>query len=182
MGPIWSRSNAPQHSHWLKCNHSLYEPYNYSYKLRNTPWRYSKAVWCSNIIITPTGIDRLKDYHLKNEYFIWDWCVNTLLKWIHSADQIIYHSWVTTNTINTFCHWATHVKNIKRYSNRVACTASYRCKTDRSISFRSMILHLNPLRPRQNGRHFPDDIFKCIFVNDDVWIAIKISLKFVTKV
>ena len=24
---------------------------------------------------------------------------------------------------------------------------------------------LNTLRPRQNGRHFPDDIFKCIFVN-----------------
>ena len=36
------------------------------------------------------------------------------------------------------------------------------------------------LRPRQNGRHFADDIFKCIFLND-VSIAIKISLKFVLK-
>ena len=40
---------------------------------------------------------------------------------------------------------------------------------------------INTLRPRQNGRHFPDDIFKCIFLNENVWISIKISLKFVPK-
>ena len=37
---------------------------------------------------------------------------------------------------------------------------------------------LNTLRPRQNGRHFPDDIFKCILFNENVWISLKISLKF----
>ena len=40
-------------------------------------------------------------------------------------------------------------------------------------------LFVNTLRPRQNGRHFADDIFKCIFLNENVWISIKISLKFV---
>ena len=40
---------------------------------------------------------------------------------------------------------------------------------------------LNTLRPRQNGRHFADDIFKCIFLNENVLISIKISLKFVPK-
>ena len=40
---------------------------------------------------------------------------------------------------------------------------------------------LNTLRPRQNGRHFPDDIFKWIFLNENVWISINISLKFVPK-
>ena len=30
------------------------------------------------------------------------------------------------------------------------------------------ILLINTLRPRQNGRHFADDIFKCIFVNENV--------------
>ena len=40
---------------------------------------------------------------------------------------------------------------------------------------------VNSLRPRQNGRRFPDDIFKCIFMNENVWILIKISLKFVPK-
>ena len=38
------------------------------------------------------------------------------------------------------------------------------------------------LRPRQNGRRFPDDIFKCIFLNENVWISSKISLKLVPKV
>ena len=40
---------------------------------------------------------------------------------------------------------------------------------------------LNSLRPRQNGRLFADDIFKWIFLNENVWIPIKISLKFVPQ-
>ena len=40
---------------------------------------------------------------------------------------------------------------------------------------------VNTLRPRQNGRHFPDDIFNCIFLNENVWISIKISLNFTPK-
>ena len=43
------------------------------------------------------------------------------------------------------------------------------------------MMPFNTLRPRQNGRHFVDDIFKCIFLNENVWIPIKISLKFVPK-
>ena len=38
---------------------------------------------------------------------------------------------------------------------------------------------LNTLRPRQNGRHFPDEIFRCIFFNENIWIAINISPSFV---
>ena len=34
---------------------------------------------------------------------------------------------------------------------------------------------------RQSGWHFPDDIFNCIFLNENVWISIEISLKFVPK-
>ena len=40
---------------------------------------------------------------------------------------------------------------------------------------------LNTLMPRQDGRHFPDDIFKCIFLNENLTISIKISPKFVPK-
>ena len=39
----------------------------------------------------------------------------------------------------------------------------------------------NTLRPRQNGRHFADAIFKWIFLNENVWIPIKFSLKFVPQ-
>ena len=43
------------------------------------------------------------------------------------------------------------------------------------------INELNTLRPRQNGCHFADDIFKGIFLNENISIPIKISLKFVPK-
>ena len=38
---------------------------------------------------------------------------------------------------------------------------------------------LNTLRPKQNACHFPENIFRCIFLNENVWISI--SLKFVPK-
>ena len=41
--------------------------------------------------------------------------------------------------------------------------------------------HVNTLRPRQNGRHFADDILKCIFLNENVWIPIQIAMEFVPK-
>ena len=39
----------------------------------------------------------------------------------------------------------------------------------------------NSLRPRRNGCYNADDIFKCIFLKENVWIPTKISLKFVPK-
>ena len=54
------------------------------------------------------------------------------------------------------------------------------------ISPRIAYLHdsdiINTLRRRWNYHNFADEIFKCISVNENVWISIKISLKFVTKV
>ena len=48
--------------------------------------------------------------------------------------------------------------------------------------FHQPVPKLNTLRPRQDGRDFPDDIFLCIFLNENEWHSIKISLKFVPKV
>ena len=41
--------------------------------------------------------------------------------------------------------------------------------------------NVNTLRPRHNGRNFAYDIFKCIFLNENFWIPIKISMEFVSK-
>ena len=59
----------------------------------------------------------------------------------------------------------------------------------RALPFTSRFSHvpgmydygINSLRPRQKRRHLADDIFKCIFLNENVWIPINISLKFVPK-
>ena len=40
---------------------------------------------------------------------------------------------------------------------------------------------VNTLRPRQNGRHFADDTFNRIFLNENVIVSIKFSLKFVPE-
>ena len=40
---------------------------------------------------------------------------------------------------------------------------------------------VNTMRPRQNGRDFADDIFKCVFLGEIVWFSIIISLNFVPK-
>ena len=46
---------------------------------------------------------------------------------------------------------------------------------------RSKYALINTLRPTQGGRHYPDDIFKCFSLNENIWISIKISLKFAPK-
>ena len=48
-----------------------------------------------------------------------------------------------------------------------------------NTAVQSPVIFVNTLRPRQHGRHFADDTFKRIFLNENVIISIKISLKFV---
>ena len=40
---------------------------------------------------------------------------------------------------------------------------------------------VNISEPRKNGHQFSDDIFKCLYLNKNVWISIRISLMFVPK-
>ena len=47
---------------------------------------------------------------------------------------------------------------------------------------RKRLSGFNTLRPRQNCRPFADDIFKCNLLNENAWISLMISLKFVPKV
>ena len=54
------------------------------------------------------------------------------------------------------------------------------CCSNRTTRFKIWIV--NTLRPRQNGRHFADAIFKCIFLNENAGILLEISLKFVPQV
>ena len=59
---------------------------------------------------------------------------------------------------------------------------SYRTRRPDLTSYTVADFYLiNTLRPRRNGRHFPDDIFKWIFLNENVWVLIKISLGFIPR-
>ena len=41
------------------------------------------------------------------------------------------------------------------------------------------VFSVSTLKPRQNDCNFTDGIFKCMFLNENIWISINISLKFV---
>ena len=66
-----------------------------------------------------------------------------------------------------------------RWEDPQPTTVSINHMADTASQFSVVWWVLNTLRPRQNGRHFPDDILKCILFNENVSIPIKISLKFV---
>ena len=51
---------------------------------------------------------------------------------------------------------------------------------DQNLGFVETIF-INTFRPVQNGCLFIDNIFKCIVLNENVWILIGISLKFVPR-
>ena len=62
--------------------------------------------------------------------------------------------------------------------NCIQCVAVWRM----NIVCRNIFqIRSNTLRPRQNGRHFADDIFTCIFFNKKCCILFKFSLKYVRK-
>ena len=74
------------------------------------------------------------------------------------------------------CQWFLKYWWISHWSHnpRIHCTLPRMHWTSRYVP-------INTLRPRQNGRRFADDTFKRIFLNENVRILIKISLKFVPK-
>ena len=53
--------------------------------------------------------------------------------------------------------------------------------TTEGVALAKCVTRVHTFKPRQDGRHFADNILKCIFFNENVWVLIKIALKFVPK-
>ena len=49
------------------------------------------------------------------------------------------------------------------------------------FSWNVCLQYVSTLRPRQHGRHFAFNTFKRLFLHENTWISIKISLKFVAQ-
>ena len=66
-------------------------------------------------------------------------------------------------------------------SRRMAGNAkvTLQCRSMDAIVYQ--IIDNTTLRPRWNRRYFWDDIFKCIFLNENILISITTSLKFIPK-
>ena len=83
------------------------------------------------------------------------------VRYVEKRKQFLYHYWRMPKISLTLRHWEEGPKDFSMY-----------CSTSCVII---------TLRPRQNGLHFAGDILKCIFLNENVWISIKMSRRFVPK-
>ena len=85
-----------------------------------------------------------------------------------------------SNRIKTTCNVP-----IELYYELFCCIQSIHMPCVLSVSwpiYCSCVISLNMhIETKTNGHHLPDDISKCIFLNENVLIPIKISLKFVLK-
>ena len=61
------------------------------------------------------------------------------------------------------------------------CSFRWPIKLSNILDGSSTVCLPNWLRQRHYGRFFAEDIFKCIFMKENVWITIKIPLKCVPK-
>ena len=114
-------------------------------------------------------------------------CINLLFHellftWNYVPCVKVFH---ITVLLVYFCHWwhVIHVYDRSTCFVQLWKQMYFYCNWHWLIhKFHEYRQTFNTLRPRQNGRRFPDDIFKCIFLNENAWISLKISLKFVPMV
>ena len=128
-------------------------------------------------------------YHHRQLTELLLWCLWLFVQ-VHSPIQLLANIWISLlqtlkkDIISThfmilrnFCLLVFELVTSSNVNHDSQCVAICKLKCHCTKLHR----RVNTLRPRQNGRHFADDIFKCIFWNKNVWIPIEISLKFVHK-
>ena len=103
----------------------------------------------------------------------------------HRQLDCLSKSYVTRPSVHGIPSYPAHMnicyKSLKPKHNLKTRTRECRSNVFWQIAFWHFNT-VNTLMPKQSGRHFADDIFKCIFLNENVYISLNISLKFVLKV
>ena len=116
----------------------------------------------------------------------------TALLSCHVQNYVLIGSWELESAQTIFlwdfcCELINHLWNGSlgpKCQNNIGCRRGLLTISSNSHLWHNQWLHrgcLNTLRPRQDGRHFPDDNFECFFLNENIWFSLKISLKFVHK-
>ena len=87
--------------------------------------------------------------------------------------RLEYGSCIRTQSSHLRPWWAVDLGSSYRISHVLVTTRNMRSM------YNNGVVTINSSPPGQNGRHFSDEIFRCIFVNVKFCILIKISLKLV---
>ena len=116
---------------------------------------------------------------------------STSLAFVRGIHRPVIHKWPVTRKMFPFDDVIAFVvlcvivdiSLVIVYSYDTPICILHGCFIDIWSIARTCTIHhvVNSFSPGQNGRHFADDVFRCILVNEEFGILIKISLKFVPK-
>ena len=125
--------------------------------------------------VTSANIDSdngLAPSHYQKQWWnIVNWTLRNKLQWNFNRNSYIF---IQENAFENV------VWKMAAILSRPQCVNDSEGDRIQCLAYSSWYQWLNTLRPRQNGRRFTD-VFKCIFLNENVCIMIKISLNFVPK-
>ena len=129
-------------------------------------WRFSLNLQLFSVVLKSAPVKYMATYCPWDLHQIHSSCTSMSLWWQNNPS--LWLSWTVSipKWVSILWHAACAPSDAKLLEGGVCVTH----------------LQVNSLRPRPNRRHFADDIFKCIFENENEWISPRISLKFVPKV
>ena len=160
------------------------------------------AAWLDDSILPQTWLQKARYHPWNNKYIQWT-MLTRITKIVINIQCAGVNDWITAHKFSSFQNLLTailpviHIQwNLSGKDRKVSLKLQnlvhfhapfftnhiYFTPRDRPPLLKGHHLGcLNTLRPKQNGRHFADGMFKCIFLNENVWTSIEISLKFVPK-
>ena len=115
----------------------------------------------------------------------------SLLGWAYTQNDSWFSNDLKLTSIWKYIYYLSNVWQVSQGYNYWQITASdsgfvhtyatsnYLKQVTTSLTYMPWV---NTLRLKRNLRHFTADIFKCIFLNENIWISLQIALKFVPKV
>ena len=115
----------------------------------------------------------------------------SLLGWAYTQNDPWFSNELKLTSIWKYIYYLSNVWQVSQGYNYWQITASdsgfvhtyatsnYLKQVTTSLTYMPWV---NTLRLRGNLCHFKADIFKCIFLNENIWISLQIALKFVPKV
>ena len=108
-------------------------------------------------------------------------CLPDLQSLLLRPNNIAMWFWCNTDIILSCVCWDISVKLVQLMAWCLIASKLYLMMVKRCFIM-TLTKWVNILRLKQNDCHCLDDLFKHIFFNENVWILLKISLKFVPKV
>ena len=165
-------------SHWVMSSHSVLTAVFRDWRTNTHSWPSLHSWFC------PYCWKYVQQYVMQHKHIVNNsgaiksnlgWCPPGIscLHWLNFHSPFLWLVKTTTSGQDK--------ENLNLECIEILCLCDYCSTTKMPSTNETHYDTFNTLRPRQHGRHFADDTCTRIFLNENVIISIKISLKFVPK-